>query len=267
MGEKNNNTFFLLLSQNMLRFAKKLDTVDNIFLKNFSKYLQETYVDNNRNIIDGSDWRMDKLDDFLSHIYLLLKIPYRKSLYKGCALFGETPFEKLDFIRAFLENYKDSEYINDGVTHNFYAIVDCERKAKKAETIQRYVRKYKDIPFIIFNNSENVLNQIDNLRMFKYLCEHREFTFFDSVTNERKVSNLESWYILLGNKNKIHEALEKARPDSREDVSYRINTFDSFIRIFDFDEEPENISYEELNEILHKAGIKIKFDKDGREIV
>jgi len=244
MDENNNNTGYLLLRQDMLRFAKKLDKGNNVFLKDFSKYLQETYEEKYKEKSD-SDWRMVKLNRFLFDIYILLTMSYSENRYIGCALFGKTPFDKLDFIRTFLDNYEDSEYTNDGVTHNLYEIVDCEGKAKRAETIEQYARKFKDIPFVIFNNCENILNQKENLKKFKYFSEHREFSFYDSVTDKNKVSSLESFYILLGNENKMHEALERARPDSREDVSYRINTFDCFISIYDFDKEPPNVQNEQ----------------------
>jgi hypothetical protein len=255
MSEGDDSIFYLKLRKNILRFAKKLDTLDNDFLKEFSQYLQETYEVDKPKYKSGGDWRMKKLDDFISHVYLLPKA-HKIIQYKGCALLGKTPFDKLDFIKAFLENYGGSEYANDGITHNRYAVLNCEGKAKKAETLERYAGQYNDVPFVIFNNCENILKQEDNLRLFKFLCERdRKLAFLDTATDEFKDFVAKSWYILLGNENKMHEILEKARPAFHDSVSYRINTFDYFIRIFDFDKEPKNIPDEEFNEFLCEIGV------------
>jgi len=243
----------------MLRFAKKLDEFDNVFLKEFSKYLQEVYKAEKRKEISSVDFRMKKLEDFISHIFLLPEAP-KDFQNKGCALLGETPFDKLDFTRAFLENYSGSEYANDGITHNLYAVVDCEGKAKKPETLEKQARQYKNVPFVIFNNCENILKQEDTLVLFKGLCvDDRKITFEDN-DGEFKDYTVKSWYILLGNENKMYEILKKAHPDFHESINYRINRFQYLIHIFDFDKEPPNVTNEKINELLHEAGIELDED-------
>jgi len=260
MSEVNDNTIYLKLRQNILRFAQKLSTEDDAFLKDFSQYLKEIYKDEKRKEASSGDFRMKILDDFISHIYLLPKAPKDKQ-NKGCALLGETPFDKLDFTRAFLENYCGSEYANDGITHNRYAVVDCEGKAKKPETLEKHARQYKNVPFVIFNNCENILKQEDTLVFFKGLCvDDRKITFEDN-DGEFKDYTVKSWYILLGNENKMYEILKKAHPDFHESISYRINRFQYLIHIFDFDKEPPNVTNEGINESLHEAGIE--FDENG----
>jgi len=261
MSEDNDNTYYLKIRQNILRFAKKLETIDNVFLRDFSQYLQKIYKDEKRNEVSDSDFRMNKLEEFISHIYLLPKAP-KEFQNKGCALLGKTPFDKLNFTKAFLENYGGLEYADDGVTHNRYAIIDCEGKAKKYGTLEKYARQYKNVPFVIFNNCENILKQKDTLFLFKHLCvDDRKLTFEDK-DGKFKDYTAKSWYILLGNENKMHEILEKAQLDSREDVSYRINRFQYIIHIFDFDKEPSNVSNKKFNKFLQEAGIE--FDEKGK---
>jgi len=103
MNEDYTNQIFLELRRNILKLTKKLNTSDNDFLKEFSKYLKETYKDVKRTMIPDVDWRMEMLDDFIGHIYILL-IAHKK-YYNGCAMLGKTPFDKLDFTRSLLENY------------------------------------------------------------------------------------------------------------------------------------------------------------------
>jgi len=269
MNENRDNTYYLMIRQNMLKFAKKLETLDNNFLKEFSQYLQEIYKEERRKEKLNGDWRMDILDDFISNIYLIPKVP-KSFQNKGCALLGETPFDKLHFTRFFLENYGGLEYTDDSNTHNRYAVVDCEGKAKKPETLEKYAREYKNVPFVIFNNCENILKQEETLVLFKGLCvDNRKITFEDN-DGEFKDYTVKSWYILLGNENKMHEILKKARPEFHESISYRINRFQYLIHIFDFDKEPPNVTNEGINEFLHEVRIdldengmsRIKFNKD-----
>jgi len=231
-----NQILDLKLKQNMLKFAQKLDAMDNAFLKDFSQYLRQTYEGDTRKEKTNSDWRMEKLEDFISRIYLLPKAP-KGFQNKGCALLGETPFDKLDFTRAFLENYGDSEYTDDSVTKNRYAVVECEGKTKKPETMEKYARQYKDIPFVIFNNCENILNQENNLVLFKGLCADDRKLTFEDTNGEFKDYVVESLYILLGNENKMYEILEKPSHDLPEKISYSISRFQHFIHIFDIDKK------------------------------
>jgi len=256
MAEEKNNTFALEMKQDMLKFAQKLDTSDCEFLRDFSQYLKDGYTADHFIEKPGSDWRMVKLRDFIDDVYFLPIRP-KSSDTKGCALLGGTPFDKLDFVKSFLEACVDPKYADDAFLKNYYAVADCEGKAKRPETLERYARKYNDVSFVIFNNCENILRQEDNLRLFKSLCERdRKLTFLDTATNKFKDFVAKSWYILLGNENKMHEIFERAKPAFRDSISYRINTFHCFIRIFDFNEEPLNIPDEKFNEFLHEIEVK-----------
>ena len=243
----------------MLRFAQKLNTLNNKYLKDFSQYLNDgyhgdRYVDNP----NCKDKRMEELHDFIVHIYLLPKMS-QSIQCNGCALLGETPFDKLDFTRAFLENYRGSEYVNDGITKNRYVIVDCEGKAKKSESILRYAVKYKDVPFVIFNNCENILKNGDVLTLFKGLCDGNRNLSYLGIRSESKDAVFKSWYILLGKEDKRYKILEKAPTNSS--MQYNIERFGYFIRICDFDKG--HIYTEELLKYLQEAGIK--FDEKGKQ--
>jgi hypothetical protein len=240
MSEESNNSYFLLLKQNMLRFAPKLAVLDNVFLKDFSKYLLEMYKGDSRKENIDNDWRMDKLEEFISHIYLLPKAP-TSFQNRGSALLGETPFDKLAFTRAFLENYGCLEYANDDITINRYVVIDCEGKAKKYKSLEKFAMQYKDVPFVIFNNCENILKNVDNLILFKHLIEGNRGITISKGNNAFEDYIINPIYILLGKENKIHEIIEKTKPKFREYIRDRIFTFSCFIWIFDFDEEPTNI--------------------------
>jgi len=230
-SEKDDFSYYPLIKKNVSKFTQKLDASDNEFLQAFSQYLKNIYRgDRRNNNPDCNDKRMEALEKFMTHIYLLPKAP-KSFKNKGCALLGETPFDKLDFTRSFLKNYGGVEYTDDGVTKNRYAIVDCEGKAKKAKTIESYAIKYRNVPFVIFNNCENILKNEDTLRLFKNLIDDNRKVTYLNQNDEFEDVIIKSWYILLGNENKLYEILEK-NPNEYS-VHYRVNTFHFFIKMFD----------------------------------
>jgi hypothetical protein len=223
--------------RNLLRIIQKIDTSDCSFLRDFSQYLKDR-IDTNKYTPDH-DSPMSVLYSFVKNIYLLPEMP-QAFINKGCALLGKTPFDKLDFIRAFLENkYGLSEYSDDGSTRKHYAVIDCigkYGKLRRGDTLLDLVREYKDVPFVIFNNCENILKKDDWLVTFKHLSEHdRTITFLTDKGDPVDANfSVKSWYILLGNENKIHEAFEKAKLALRSAVWAHISTFLTHIHVYDF---------------------------------
>ena len=257
---KKDNPFFLSKKVKMLKFAQRLEASENELLKEFSEYLKVTYAGDAQihykkkpQLVDAEierlipeeyrreldtlpeyhgDQRMLILEDFVEHIHILPKTP-KSFITKGCALLGETPFDKLDFTRAFLEIYGGVEYADDGITKNRYSIVDCQGKAKKDFTITASAQKYKNVPFVVFNNCENILKDEYVLVAFKHLIEgNRTITTLNTDTNKFEDTVFKSWYILLGDKNNLQNKLAKINPSVYSSFRERASAFSCFIHIF-----------------------------------
>ena len=140
----------------------------------------------------------------------------------------------MELVQTFLEARGDTAYANDGITKNRYVVVDCQGKAKKPQTLRSLAVKYRNVPFVIFNNCENILKNEETLALFRHLMDgNRRITLLDENGGHEDFE-FGSWYILLGSENKMHETLEKTKPDLRGAVEYRINTFQGFIKPFNF---------------------------------
>jgi len=217
--------------KDMLKFAGNLEASDNAFLREFSQYLKECYKSGRFEERPDCDWRMEKLDEFLSWVYLLPTAPVAA---KGCALLGGTPFGKLELVRAFLETHGVAEYAEGGPTENCYAVVDCCGKAKRDHSLMSAALKYRDVPFVIFDNCENILKMEENLILFKHLIEprrgERTISVWEKIDGSYQVA-VKSCYILLGSEDKRNELLARTPPALRESVQYRIYSFRYFIKL------------------------------------
>jgi len=258
---KKDNPFFLSKKVKMLKFAQRLEASDNEFLKEFSEHLKVTHGGDSQiyyrkrsesddeglwHLIPGGEEMKKAYDDlpeypgdqgililydFIEHIYDSLEFHLPSNLNKGCALFGETPFDKLLFTQTFLKVCGGVSYVDeDGASKSFYTIVDCQGKAKEDFGITSYAQKYKDVPFVIFNNCENILNDEYILVAFKHFIEGERSTGLPDG------SLYESCYILLGDKNKLQEELEKLNPSAYSSFKERASAFSCFIRVFIFGE-------------------------------
>jgi len=260
--EETINNFFLSQKVKMLNFAERLKASDNDFLKEFSEHLKVLY---SRDIpldfkdrsedVDDESWEVipggaelkkqyDALDEysgdlkiralgrFVEHLYFLPELPKSFSI-KGCALLGDTPFDKLAFIQAFLEICGDVEYADDGIVKNRYAIYDCEGKMKKPETLESVAVKYKNVPLVIFNNCENILKSEDTLILFKHLTDgNRIIPVLNKDKNEFEDVIVKSQYVLLGNEDKLPELINTTKSEFLQDIYHRISTFP--IKIINF---------------------------------
>ena len=221
------------IEKTILKFTQKLDASDCLFLRDFSQYLKECLNGDDFEDKPVNDNRMRVLSDFLKDIYLLPIMPDRHDSCqnRGCALLGETPFNKLEFTRSFLECYNYKAYSNNDIIEDRYVVVDCEGKSKKENTIISYAQKYRNVPFVIFDNCENILKNEHILTDFKKFIEYGRST---GISDN---STYESWYILLGNKNRLSEKVNKLKPSVCSSFRERASAFKTFIHLFDFDQE------------------------------
>ena len=253
-SEPRNNTFAVQEKEDMLKFAQKLEVSDNAFLIEFAEFLKikyhgdkpvrfrikttevekkfleraipEVYKNQPNKKEYSGDQRVLVLEDFVEEVYYF-PIMLDSFMNKGCALFGETPFDKLEFVKTLLEVNGVRKYVNDGIVQNSYVIIDWEGKAKKPWTLEVFAQKYKDVFYVIFNNCENILEYENNLVLFKHLCEtNRKITTVDGDWIAK------SRYILLGNKMSIHKKLEDTNYSS---FNERFRTFSHFIHLFEIE--------------------------------
>jgi hypothetical protein len=228
-AESAKNPFAAEKERDMLRFAQKMAISDSSFLRDFPKYLKDRFGGGkSKSMTDGGN-PMVTLFDFIINIYMLPEFPESFS-NKGCALLGKTLFDKLDFTRAFLESHGASEY----------AVINCVGKAGKLKRdgmLISLIRKYKDVPFVIFNNCDDLLGKEDYLVTFKHLSEYnRTITFLADEGDPADANfSVKSWYIFLGNESRIHEAFEKAKSGLRSGVQAHIDAFLTHIHVYDFD--------------------------------
>ena len=227
-------SIYFIIKKEMLDFAKTLEKAKSSFLSEFSTFLKNEYNTDRKAEHPDNAWQMRILDNFLSRIFLTT-IVRKIGDQNGCALLGNSKIDKLQIVKTFLMNMGYKEYSKNSKVENVFIVINCEGKAKKEITMWNYAEKYKDIPFVIFDNCENILSKEDNLRFFKKICENRLTPLNHHV---------ESWYILLGNENKLYELKEKAQREGLGNLEYRISTFRSFIDIYNIDEKPEPLTQE-----------------------
>jgi hypothetical protein len=175
---------------------------------------------------DGGFW-----EDYL--------MPFMSS--RGCALLGRTVFDKLVAVRKFLIDRKFTEFVYtkfdlikfDHVEYGpkemagHFVIHDCRGLGHEinanADSILRITGVYRNAPYVIFNNCEDILRQDDVLRVFVHLMDKDEYA---------APFPCESFYIFLGVENTI------PKKDNYSVGSADSDHFDSFctcVRCYDFD--------------------------------
>jgi hypothetical protein len=132
----------------------------------------------------------------------------------GCAFLGKTDFDKLEQMTKCLLRMGWNEYKNNmkpSITN--YIIIDCFGKNIDYDII----KKYRNIPCVIFYNCENILKNIETIRMFAHILDEEEYT------NEFKTL---SFYVFLGVENTI--------PKNTNDY---INSFCTYVTVYDYDDK------------------------------
>ena len=226
------DSYYPELRENLLKFIDRLKVIDNPFLVKFSKWVQNCYKEDRFIQKLKNNPQIITLDWFLSNIFFL-PLYLKTSQTKGCALLGETPFDKLELVTMFLENYNFIKYDKKSNIKNCFVVVDCQGKFKKYSTLLNLAIKYRNIPFVIFNNCENILNHEENLELFRYLIDENRKVNIEKQDEDIEFT-IKSMYILLGSENKMNQILENTPLDLRQGVAYRISSFNVFIHIVDF---------------------------------
>jgi hypothetical protein len=139
-------------------------------------------------------------------------MPFMSS--RGCALLGRTVFDKLAEAMKFLIDRKFIEFVYtkfdlikfDPVEYDLkemaghFVIHDCRGQGHEinananADSILKIAGVYRNAPYVIFNNCDDILRQDDVLRVFVHLMDRDEYA---------APFPCESFYIFLGAENTI----------------------------------------------------------------
>jgi len=157
---------------------------------------------------------------------------------RGCALLGKTEFNKLDMVKNFFMERRILEWNGKDKPDDHFVIHDCQKKAQKDEIIN-VVAKYRDIPYVIFNNCENLLKEDDILRIFVSLIDKDEYFGKYNFINEKGIAedfSASSFYVFLGNDNLLPQKSEYPIGSVESD---RIDSFCTFIHCYDYNIESD----------------------------
>jgi hypothetical protein len=147
------------------------------------KFIDELIAEANREITEE-----EKIIDFYS---CLQGLKMDKKFLLSCAYFGKSIINKLVFVLAFFRQYGLKEYDGKKVD---YIILDGKNITDDYESFVKAFRDTKDIPFVIFTQSEFVLTNDDNILLVKYMNEHdRHYNPGSKVES----FNVSSQYIFL----------------------------------------------------------------------
>jgi hypothetical protein len=226
-----------------LKFAVRLDKSSDDFFKQFAAYLREFYssVDSPKFSAIG-DQLMAGVHEYLEEI---ADIGSSNLGHMGCALFGRTTFNKVELVKGFL----------DILGEDNYEVIDCEGRAKMA-SVDKLIMKYKDIPIVIVDNCEKIIQTYQGVVTFKHLADDYPEKY--GWSDDAPV--IYSHYIFLGG---------TLDPNGvRDHVSGHNMSFDMYCHVHDLDklglsqtEEEYQESKEKWDEFLSSAGIK--FEKNG----
>jgi hypothetical protein len=144
---------------------------------------------------------------------------------RGCALLGKTSFDKLKITRNFLLEQGFGELNDEGKLDGKFVVIDCPNEAGDADSVTKIAKRYRNIPYVIFNHCEGILGRDDVLKVFAHLLDADEYSILFPT---------ESFYVFLGDKNPIPQEVDYPAGSSEED---HIASFCNFINCYDFDKE------------------------------
>jgi hypothetical protein len=128
----------------------------------------------------------------------------------GCAFLGKTDFDKLERMTKCLLKFNWNDYknnVNPSISN--YVVIDC-----LSENIDYdIIKKYRDMPCVIFNNCECILGNMETIKMFARI--------FDKKKRANEFNTL-SFYVFLGNEN----TMSKIANDY-------INSFCEYVTVYD----------------------------------
>jgi hypothetical protein len=142
----------------------------------------------------------------------LLDFLYMSTRKRGCAILGKTNFDKLDYTRNYLEGKGVKEHSNGKTTHETYIVIDCSEKKYGPISLAKLVEKYKNIPFVVFNNCENLLRKSEIQQMFCHLLDDEQYDYFCGWSYKTKDGGYKQFkttssYIFLAENNTVSESL------------------------------------------------------------
>jgi hypothetical protein len=178
-------------------------------LKEIEAYLNSELL---KRKIDLQRFDMDKIFESIFSEAFSVSCQFHKGK-GGCAFLGKSKFDKLDQIKKYLTKWGWNEYSNkEKLSIKNYIVIDCAKEDINYDVI----KKYKEMPCIIFNNCETYLENIEIIKMFAYILDEDEYTNdFETL----------SFYVFLGNKNTIPKT-----------VSEYTDSFCTYVTIYDYDE-------------------------------
>jgi hypothetical protein len=138
---------------------------------------------------------------------------------RGCAFLGKTGFDKLGVVQNFLKE-----------AGREFAVVDC-RETSDADAITDAAKRYREVPYVIFNNCEGILSQDGVLKVFAHILDADEYSI-DFPTK--------SFYVFLGDKNTLCQIEDYSAGSPEAD---HIASFCSFVQCHDLDTEKRFMGY------------------------
>ena len=153
---------------------------------------------------------------------------------RGCAFLGSTDFDKLGAVKNFLLEQGVVELEHKSDFEDCFVVHDCRGKAQKVKSIAGIAAKYRDIPYVIFDNCEQILKNLEVIRIFVHLIDKFDYFGSYSFTNSKNIEetfSTSSFYVFLGKENLLPKPANYAPNTNEQD---RIASFLTFIQCYDF---------------------------------
>jgi hypothetical protein len=95
---------------------------------------------------------------------------------RGCALLGKTSFDKLKITRNFLSEQGLGELDDEDKLYGKFVVIDCPNEAGDADSVTKIAKRYRNIPYVIFNHCEGILGKGDVIKVFAHLLDTDEYS-------------------------------------------------------------------------------------------
>jgi hypothetical protein len=148
---------------------------------------------------------------------------------RGCALLGETLFDKMKAVQDFLLEQGFTEFNGKGKTDDKFVVIDCLGETGDADSVTKIAEKYQNVPYVIFNHCEGILCRDDVLKVFAHLLDADEYDIWFPT---------KSFYVFIGDKNTIPQEANYPAGSQEED---HVASFRNFVGCYDFDKKEQCI--------------------------
>jgi hypothetical protein len=155
---------------------------------------------------------------------------------RGCALLGKTDFNKLEVVKNFFVQHHITEWNSRDKLDDHFIVHNCQNKVQKSEIVNM-VANHRDMPYIIFDNSQRILFDTDIIRMFVNLIDKDEYFGNYSFINSKGIAesfSTSSFYIFLGNENVLPKRDKYPVESANSD---HIASFCTLIHCYNFNSE------------------------------